>query len=159
MRLASYSWKDNSTGLGDSYLVQLNRSERLLIIDFSCLSFRSMEILVANIVESMKWSDIKQLAAYTLVRSIALVPSLALLTVFAVQSLLAYLLCTLASTEEESHWVMIVSGWLKSNFKPANVNNITVNTCQLMNYSRKKSRQSLLEAVDVIGFPYNVFPN
>ena len=33
----------------------------------------------------MKWSDSKQLAAYTLARSIALVPNLALLTAFAVQ--------------------------------------------------------------------------
>ena len=28
-----------------------------------------------------------------------------------------------------------------------------------MNYSHEKSRQYLLEAVYVIGFPYNVFPN
>ena len=28
-----------------------------------------------------------------------------------------------------------------------------------MNYSRKKSTQFLLEAVYIIGFPYNVFPN
>ena len=28
-----------------------------------------------------------------------------------------------------------------------------------MNYSREKTRQSLLEVVYVIGFPNNVFPN
>ena len=53
-----------------------------------CLPFWSVEILVANNVESMKWSDSKQLATYTLARSITLAPSFPLLNGFAVQSLL-----------------------------------------------------------------------
>ena len=73
------------------------------------------EILVANIVERMKWSDSEQLAAYTLRRSVTLVLSLSLLTGFAVQSLLTWLPC-----REGSHCVIIASGWLKPNFKKAN---------------------------------------
>ena len=42
----------------------------------------SAEMLVANIVEPMKWSDSKQLAVYTLAQCIALVPSLPLLTAY-----------------------------------------------------------------------------
>ena len=100
-----YSWKGNGTGWGDPYLVEPNCSGRLMTTDFGCLPFWSAEILVANIDESMKGSDRKQLAAYTLARSIALVPSLPLLTGFTVQSL-----SRLASTEEGSHCVIIISG-------------------------------------------------
>ena len=84
LRLGSYSKKSNSTGWGDPYLVEPNCSGRPLVTDFGCLSFWSVEILVANIAESMKRSGSKQLATYTLARSIWHT----LLTGFAVQSLL-----------------------------------------------------------------------
>ena len=45
------------------YLFERNCSGRPLITDFGCLPFWTAEILVADIVESMKWSDSKQLAA------------------------------------------------------------------------------------------------
>ena len=44
----------------------------------------------------------KQLVAYIFMHCIALPPSLPLLTGFALQSLLEFLLCRLASTEEGS---------------------------------------------------------
>ena len=46
-------------------------------------------MLVANIVEHMKGTDSKQLAAYPLERCIALISSLPLLYGFAVQTILA----------------------------------------------------------------------
>ena len=67
----------------------------------------SVDILVANIVEHMKLSKSEQVDAYSLASCTVLVPSLPLLTDLVVQSLLAYLLCRLASTEEGSHWVII----------------------------------------------------
>ena len=79
-------------------------------------------------------------------------------TGFAIQSLLAQLPCRLASTEEGSHWVIIVSGCLKSNFKKANKRQQHYSKYLLVNeLLTRKSRQSLLEAVYVIGLPYNVF--
>ena len=48
-----------------------------------------MEILVANVVEPVKWGKNKQLVAYIFARCIAPVTSLPLLTGFVVQSLLA----------------------------------------------------------------------
>ena len=56
----------------------------------------------------MKLSKSEQVDAYSLASCTVLVPSLPLLTDLVVQSLLAYLLCRLASTEEGSHCVIIV---------------------------------------------------
>ena len=88
LRLASCSWKDNSTGLGDPYLVEPNCSGKPLMAYFGFLPFWSARILLANIAEAMKYSDSKKLAPYTLAHSIALAPSLPLLIGFAVESLL-----------------------------------------------------------------------
>ena len=59
-----YSWKGNSTGWGEPYLVEPNCSGKPLINDSGCWPFWSEDILVANIDDSMKWSDSKQLAVY-----------------------------------------------------------------------------------------------
>ena len=63
-----------------------------------------MEIQVTNGIESMKWTKKKQLelADYIFPYCIALAPSSPLLTGFGVHSLLAGLLCQLASMEEVS---------------------------------------------------------
>ena len=52
-----------------------------------------MEILVTNVIETMKLSKSKQVAGYIFACCIALGPSLPLLAGFAVQKLLAVSLC------------------------------------------------------------------
>ena len=52
LRLASHRWKVNSIGWGDLYLVEQKFSRKPLITDFGCLTFWSVEILVANVVET-----------------------------------------------------------------------------------------------------------
>ena len=61
-------------------------------------------MLVTNVIESMKWSESKQLAGYIFACCIALAPSSPLLAGFGVQSLLAVSLCQLASTEDGNSW-------------------------------------------------------
>ena len=69
----------------------------------ACLRW-SVEILVTNIIKSMKFSKSKELVGYICARCIVLVLSLPLLTGFIVQSLLAVTLCQSASTEERNSW-------------------------------------------------------
>ena len=64
LKLTLYSRKGNSTGWGEPYLVELNCSGRPMITDFGCLTFWSPDILVANIVDFLKWSDSKNVTAY-----------------------------------------------------------------------------------------------
>ena len=66
----------------------------------------SLEMQVTNGIVSMKWSKKKQLelANYIFPCCFALAPSSPLLTGFGVHSLLAGLLCQLASMEEVSFW-------------------------------------------------------
>ena len=62
------------------------------------------EILVTNFVEPMNWSKSKQMDGYIFTGCIELVPNLPLWAGFWVHSLLAVLLCQLASREEGSSW-------------------------------------------------------
>ena len=57
----------------------------------------SLEILVTNVSESIKWSESQQLVGYIFECYTALASSLPLLVGYAVQSLLAVLLCQLPS--------------------------------------------------------------
>ena len=59
-----------------------------------------MEILVINVIESIKWSESKQLGVYTFARWIVLVPGLALFFRLAVQTLLPVTL----------HWITSIDG-------------------------------------------------
>ena len=78
------------------------------------IGFLPNAISSSNIVKSMKWSDSKQLAAYTLARSFTLVPGLPLLTGFASKEVTVLLL------------QVDQNPTLK---KPTNVNKIAVNIC------------------------------
>ena len=64
----------------------------------------SVEILVTNVIESMKLSKSKQVAGYIFACCIALGPSLPLLAGFVVQKLLPVSLCQLANTEKGCYW-------------------------------------------------------
>ena len=61
-----------------------------------------MAILVTNLIESMKWSENKQLAGYIFACCITLASILPLSAGFAAQSLLAVSLCQLAILESGS---------------------------------------------------------
>lgn len=76
----------------------------LIILALAAYVSWSMGILVTGIIESMKWSESKQQAAYIFTGYIALAPSLPSLAGFAVQSLLAVSPCQLASMEEGRSW-------------------------------------------------------
>ena len=69
-----------------------------------------VKIVVTNVINCMKRSKSKQLSFYIFVRCVALGLSLPLLAGFVVQSLLAMLLCQLASTEGEVLRNMAVLG-------------------------------------------------
>ena len=89
LTLASYIWKGNSTGWGVTNFVKPNYWGKPLITYFGCLP----QLVGGDTSCQCSWAhEMKQqqkLAAYTVTRCITLVPSLSLMTTFAVQSLLA----------------------------------------------------------------------